>query len=218
MEKFGFTLFIGVLLSFMFLGSFAEWVWNKRVEENLSHAEAEASLQKDIENYKLAAEIYDNFFNEVIEKPYINPISKEDYDRLTSAKGYRILHNPFTGGDRDSEHSGIDLVGTWHSRVVAVADGEVIDHYHPPDRKWHGHPVLGGMIRIQHNDGRISVYGHLSSTYVNETTKRFVKQGQIIGRTGETGMAYGEHLHFELWENGELLNPLKYIDVAKEIR
>ncbi len=216
LKNFRFTLFVGVLLGFIYLGAFTEWIWDSKIEDSYFHAAIEDTLRKDIENYKLAMEIYEHFFESVL-KIYPNPIYLEDYDKPTSARGYRILHNPFTGGNKDSDHSGIDLVGTWHARVISVADGIVLDNFHPPGGKWQGHPVLGGMIRILHDDGRISVYGHLSATYVNETTKRFVKKGQIIGRTGETGLAYGEHLHFELWEDGRLLNPLKYVDVFKEI-
>jgi murein DD-endopeptidase MepM/ murein hydrolase activator NlpD len=146
---------------------------------------------------------------------YINPVHNEDYKQLTSPFGLReIPHQIYTGGAIERKHDGLDLSGTWRARILSVADGEVIDNYYPPGNRWEGHPVLGGMIRIQHTDGRISVYGHLSANYVNETDKRFVTAGQVIGRMGNSGISTGQHLHFELWENGEALQPLKYINIG----
>ncbi len=127
------------------------------------------------------------------------PIHLDDFDRMTSEFGYRVLYNPFTGGSKDSEHKGIDLVGTHHARVTAVSDGIVVENYPPPNGFFKGHDVLGGMIKIQHTDGTYSVYGHLSATYVSEYgSRKYVSAGDVIGRTGDTGMSYGEHLHFEL--------------------
>ncbi len=142
------------------------------------------------------------------------PIAEEDFDRISSVFGYRLLLNPFTGGSKSSNHKGVDLVGTHHARVIAVSDGVVIENYPPPNGFFKGHPLLGGMIKIKHTDGTYSVYGHLSASYVSEYgSKRFVKRGQVIGRTGDTGQSYGEHLHFELHDKNDVsIQPLFYID------
>ena len=145
--------------------------------------------------------------------PYTWPLHPDDYDHNTSGFGLRnIPSGVYTGGSLMSFHKGFDLTGVWHARVVAIADGEVIEHWPAPDRYWSGHPVYGGMIKIQHTDGRISLYAHLSATYVNEINKRFVKQGQVIGRIGRTGLADGEHLHLEIWEDGIPVQVLKYLE------
>ncbi len=142
------------------------------------------------------------------------PIHVDDYDRLTSEFGYRQLLNPFTGGSKDSEHMGIDLAGTYHARVLAIADGIVVENYPAPNGFFKGHPVLGGMVKILHTDGTYSVYGHLSVTYVSEYgSKKYVKAGDVIGRIGNTGMSYGSHLHFELRdENDEAIQSLFLLD------
>ncbi len=142
------------------------------------------------------------------------PIHVDDYDRITSEFGYRQLLNPFTGGSKDSEHMGIDLAGTYHARVLAVADGIVVENYPAPNGFFKGHPVLGGMVKILHTDGTYSVYGHLSVTYVSEYgSKKYVKAGDVIGRIGNTGMSYGSHLHFELRdENDEAIQSLFFLD------
>jgi len=147
------------------------------------------------------------------------PIKVEDYDRITSVFGYRLLYNPFTGGSENSHHKGLDLVGTRHARVVAVADGVVVENYPPPNGYFKGHPLLGGMIKIKHTDGTYSVYGHLSAVYVSEYgRKRFVKKGEIIGRTGNTGKSLGEHLHFELHNKDDVsIQPLFYLKNPKQI-
>ena len=144
---------------------------------------------------------------------FINPIAKDDYKRITSPYGYRELVNPFTGGETKKAHEGIDIAGTWHARVLSVSDGEVIDKWYVPNKYRDGHPVFGGYIRILHDNGMITGYGHLSKIYIHEGD--IVKQGQIIGRIGNTGISYGEHLHFSIESPEGFLNPLKYIEIIR---
>ncbi len=120
------------------------------------------------------------------------------------------------GGEDIKQHNGVDLVGTWHGRVVAVASGKVIEKWYVPDgNKRIGHPVFGGYVRILHDDGFVSGYGHLSSIYVHEGQR--VKAGQVIGRIGSTGKSTGEHLHFSIQDSdGNFLQPLKYINIEEE--
>ena len=135
------------------------------------------------------------------------PIHEDDYIALSSPYGER---DPETvGGDVSDFHSGLDLFGTWHARIVSISDGVVLEHYPPPDNWWKGHPVLGGYLRIGHYDGTEAVYAHLSSTEVHEGDT--VKRGQYIGRQGNTGISDGEHLHIEIRIGGNLVNPLQYI-------
>ena len=137
---------------------------------------------------------------------YLWPIHADDYDRITSEFGYRQLLNPFTGGTKDSEHTGIDIVGSHHARVIAIADGEVVEYWPVPNNYFEGDPVFGGKVVIKHNDGRYSMYAHMDVIYnISEHgSKRFIKAGQVIGRTGNTGLSYGEHLHFELWDENKV--------------
>jgi len=136
------------------------------------------------------------------------PIVAEDY--LFPTSPYGIRHSPVDGELR--EHRGVDLLGVWKARVVAIEDGVVVDHYPVSDgHTWKGHPVLGGMVRIRHPDGSISVYGHLSWTCVHEQQQ--VVRGQIIGWQGATGICQSEHLHFELMMNDQHVNPLRYLEI-----
>jgi len=98
---------------------------------------------------------------------------------------------------------------------VAIADGIVSEHYPPPGTPYpgggyyQGHEVYGGMIEIDHGNGMVSLYAHLSSTRVHQGEP--VKAGEVIGRIGHTGKATGDHLHFEIRINGQPVNPLNYV-------
>jgi hypothetical protein len=85
--------------------------------------------------------------------------------------------------------------------VVTVGDGRVIS------RRWKN--GYGRYIAIRHNSTYITTYGHLSR-YASEAKKgSMVKQGQIIGYVGATGLATGPHLDFRMKKNGRFVNPLK---------
>ena len=69
---------------------------------------------------------------------------------------------------------------------------------------------------MQHGDGWTSHYAHLSVTY--RRTGERVSAKQVIGRIGNTGMAHGHHLHFELRHNDKPVNPLLYIPDQEETK
>lgn len=141
---------------------------------------------------------------------YRYPIHPADYVMPTSPFGER--ESPW--GGQLVEHQGVDLLGCWRARIVAIANGVVMEHWVPPDGEhWRGHPVYGGMIRIRHDDGSESLYAHLSESYIHEGYR--VVAGQVIGRQGNTGRSQGDHLHFELVIDGEQVNPLLWIGKAE---
>ena len=95
------------------------------------------------------------------------------------------------------------------SLLLAAADGTVtianaID-------SWGG--GYGYHIKISHNDTFDTLYAHCSSICV--TVGQKVKQGEVIGYVGTTGNSTGNHLHFEVWQNGERTDALGYFK-AKE--
>jgi murein DD-endopeptidase MepM/ murein hydrolase activator NlpD len=112
---------------------------------------------------------------------------------ITSEVGVR--KNPM-GGEEESFHKGVDLVGPHNSYILAAADGIIYEHYVPPGGKWKGHPIYGGFIVIDHGNGIFTLYGHMSKTFIR--TGDHVKRGQVIGIQGNTGVSTGEHLHFEV--------------------
>lgn len=117
--------------------------------------------------------------------------------------------------DRDSyNHGAIDIAdsGIMGADVVAAKDGIVIDSYNGCYHNWgkDGSCGCGGgygnYVMIAHDDGKMTVYGHLSTTMVYTGQK--VYQGQVIGFVGSTGHSTGPHLHFETRLNGIKYNPM----------
>lgn len=163
----------------------------------------------------------ENYFNERKEYlddiPSIWPIEYSPIARITDNFGVRIY--PFTGTLHF--HRGIDIAATSTTKIVATADGRVVNHYLPPDgKKYKGDRILGGMIEIDHGNGFSTVYGHLSKTYVSEiigAKNNIVERGQVIGIVGNTGKSMGIHLHYEVRKNGIPVNPIEYLSSNRTV-
>lgn len=117
---------------------------------------------------------------------------------LTSPFGWR--EHPVSGGTKF--HYGVDLGAATGTDICAFADGEV---YATGDSS-----SLGYYIMIQHADGYMTLYAHCSKITV---TSGAVTMGQKIAEVGETGIATGPHLHFELHDGDLYLNPIYYVEV-----
>jgi len=98
-------------------------------------------------------------------------------------------------------HGGMDIAAPKGTPIGATADGEV------SFAGWKG--GYGNVVIIQHADGRESRYGHADKLFVQAGDK--VSAGQKIAAVGSTGKSTGPHLHFEIRENGELVNPKKIL-------
>lgn len=122
--------------------------------------------------------------------------------KLTSGFGYRV--DPFTG--RSVMHAGIDLAGRTGDPVYAAGDGTVEEQRFDKSR--------GNYVVLAHANGLKSVYMHLKRADVEEGEK--VARGETIGLLGSTGRSTGPHLHFEILEDGEAVNPIRYLRLIKE--
>ena len=98
-------------------------------------------------------------------------------------------------------HTGIDFATPTGTAVHAWKAGKVIR------ASWSG--GYGNYVQIQHNDGTISCYAHLSRYAC--TVGESVGCHQVIAYSGSTGNSTGPHLHFEIKVNGEFVNPLNYL-------
>ena len=101
-------------------------------------------------------------------------------------------------------HLGIDLASVAHSPVPAANRGKVV--FTEP------FGIYGRTVIIDHGFGLFSMYSHLSSIDVQE--KQIVSKGEIIGRTGSTGLAGGDHLHFGIFIHNTFVNPVEWWDPA----
>nr|WP_280273645.1 M23 family metallopeptidase [Nocardia wallacei] len=98
-------------------------------------------------------------------------------------------------------HAGIDIAAPIGSPIYAITDGTVID----------AGPAQGfGLwVRIRHDDGTISVYGHMYDFFVSVGER--VRTGQQIARVGNRGDSTGPHLHFEILVNGQHVDPQPWL-------
>jgi len=113
---------------------------------------------------------------------------------ITSYFGYRyhpILH--FT-----RFHAGVDIGAAWGSPIVAAGDGQVVS------AGWSG--GYGREVMIAHGGGLVSLYGHMSEIVAQPGS--FVHRGQLIGYVGSSGLSTGPHVHFEVRQGGQPVNPL----------
>lgn len=113
--------------------------------------------------------------------------------------GFGWRKNPFNSAYSEF-HKGIDISARYEN-VRATKYGKVTF------AGWMG--GYGYAIIIAHPGGWKSLYGHLSRIYVQEG--QYVKQGQVIAKSGNTGRSTGAHLHFELIKQGDHTNPRKYL-------
>lgn len=121
------------------------------------------------------------------------PFERPVKGKITSLYGLRRILN----GKPKNPHRGLDFRSPMGNPVKSTADGVVIlvgDHYY-----------AGESVYIDHGNGVVSMYFHLSKPIVKEGDK--VQRGQAIGLSGMTGRATGPHLHFSVSVLGKLVDP-----------
>ena len=127
---------------------------------------------------------------------------------LKSPLNYRKISSYFSGSRRHPitkkirAHYAVDYAAPTGTPVVAPADGIII-----ATGRNRG---LGNFIKIKHKNGRfLTLYGHLNRFAKGIKKGNPVKQRQIIGYVGATGLATGPHLHYAVYDHGHPVNPLK---------
>lgn len=129
-------------------------------------------------------------------KRFLNRRPLEGGGTLRSRFGYRI--HPIFKTRR--LHTGVDLAAPAGTPIYAGGDG-VITYY-----KWQS--GYGNKVEIQHANGYETAYGHMSRYAEGLGVGSQVRQGQVIGYVGTTGQSTGNHLHYEILINGNLVDPL----------
>ncbi len=170
---------------------------------------------KDEDKYGYVSEtIFDNtepVVNDdmIITRPYTDPditVVKDYYDYKadsTKQENSLILYE-----STYLQNSGISYGGKDNFDVTAILDGTVSSVEEDE--------LLGKIIEVKHENNLISVYQSLSSTAVKQGDT--VKQGQVLGKSGTSNVEkdLGNHLHFELIDNGQTVNPNDYFDKKLE--
>jgi murein DD-endopeptidase MepM/ murein hydrolase activator NlpD len=154
---------------------------------------AERELHLQTQSYEAIGTTYNQNKIRFAHLPAIKPMNgfynKEDF----GLRFHPILHIY-------RRHEGIDIINEVGTPIFASADGAV---------DFNGHQVGYGLtIEINHDYSLKTLYGHLSKTYVHEGQR--VKRGDLIARSGNTGLSNGPHLHYEVRINGVAQNPTDY--------
>lgn len=123
--------------------------------------------------------------------------------RFTS--GFGVRKDPKGRGYR--MHAGLDFAAPTGTPIYVTADGVVTDA--------HRENGYGNVIRVKHASGTETIYAHLNRIRVK--TGQQLSRGDRIGDMGSTGRSTGTHLHYEVRVNGQPVNPMQYLEAAKNV-
>ena len=129
--------------------------------------------------------------------PAIQPVSNEELKRLSAGFGYRI--DPYLKTRR--KHTGVDFSLEVGNPVHATGDGKI--KYTKSSLSGYGK-----QVHIDHDFGFQTKYGHLDKILVKKG--QWVKRGDLIGYSGNSGKSTAPHLHYEVIKNGIKVNPIHY--------
>ena len=153
---------------------------------NLKLAASDSAFRKEFEQAETSVSIMGGKYRDLLGTFFFSPITGFISDKYDLKKG----------------HYGIDIVAKTNETVQAVGDGTVIMASWTTDAGW--------VIAVQHRGSLISVYKHNAGLL--KKVGSFVNAGDIIAIVGNTGeMTDGPHLHFELWYDGNSLNPEEFV-------
>jgi hypothetical protein len=131
---------------------------------------------------------------EMLATPSIMPTAGFLTSKFSFIRYHPILHE-------NRPHEGIDIAAAYGTRIIAPAAGRVIKVGYDNG--------YGLMVVLDHGYGLETRYAHMSRTAVQ--IGRHVRRGDLLGYVGETGLATGPHLHYEVLKNGRPVDPLRYV-------
>ena len=174
---------------------------------NISYEELDESLNRN-DNKIIELEIVETNQDDSLLRALVEEEDKYNAFDIQGERFTTVLFPPVKGGlssafDIDSNHYGVDIVMPENSPVHSISEGIVVFS------EWTS--ATGFVIIIEHLNGLTSIYKHNSSIVKNQGDR--VDTGEIIAFTGNTGdLTTGPHLHFELWYQGEPVDPQSYIE------
>jgi len=151
------------------------------------------SMQRIMKEMKLKKRLIKTFSQTTPQLSFIKPVSGRDSGRF----GARRIFNK----QKRNPHSGMDIASPSGRSIKASSSGKVI---------YAGNLFFtGNVVYLDHGNGLISLYAHLSKILVkmNQT----IKKGQIIGKVGKTGRVTGPHLHWSVYLNGNAVDPALFL-------
>lgn len=164
--------------------------------ENLDALFRGAKLEKL--SYESIRDALRTDFAQLRNTPSLKPINNT---RPNSVSGYEYRQHPYTG--KWEFHSGMDFGTRRGTEVFAAADGRVIAAAFDQN--------LGFYIKLDHGRGFHTVYGHLRSIDTEKVQIGVIfKRGTVIAVSGSSGRSTAPHLHYEVRQNGQALNPANF--------
>ncbi len=170
------------------------------LQDKIAALEKQIKLEKE-EDARIAARIEELERLELLKNAgvtatgtYLWPSADSYY--VTSTFGMRL--HPILGYTR--MHYGIDIGASYGTKIYASDGGVVITSEESYS--------YGNYVMIAHGNGRYTLYAHMSVRLVS--VDDVVSQGDVIGYVGATGYATGPHIHFEIYENDERVDPLQF--------
>ncbi len=154
---------------------------------------------------------YDNQIDDIQIKPFILPVYYEDINKITSFfMEERIVFDEY------DIHTGWDISASAETNVYAVCDGEIItSSFKYLENEFDINGGYGNYIVLKceiGTDEYLIKYAHLYSNSSIYNIGDYVTQGDLIAGVGTTGSSTGNHLHFEVYENDELIDGFSLID------
>jgi murein DD-endopeptidase MepM/ murein hydrolase activator NlpD len=159
-----------------------------------AHIVAANAVMEALARYQLARDA-------VLEAPVHRPL----LGALSISSGYGNRTDPFNG--RTAYHSGIDFRAASGTDILAAGAGKVVFAGR--------NSGYGNMIDIEHADGIVTRYGHLSRIEVR--VGQTVDVGEVIGLVGSTGRSTGPHLHFEVRRNDQAVDPGAFLSAGRRL-
>lgn len=133
------------------------------------------------------------------------PLATPVHSAFRFTSGFGVRRDPING--RGRMHSGTDFASGRGTPIYATGDGVVVFS------GWQS--GYGNVVKIRHGFGFETVYGHMSKRRVQKGDR--VASGDRIGDMGSTGRSTGTHLHYEVHIGGKPVNPMKYIEAARNV-
>lgn len=209
-------IFIGAVcfLTYNFLGVSSDTIAKVGTEKKIavtdtikseSVSESESNSQTDIDS-EVAVSAFAVSESEILEEDRsdttgdtcIENTDPQEEDFINPTLG--VLTSNF-GSRWGRQHHGIDIGGDSGTEIYAALSGNVIFAGTAGG--------YGNYIKLKHDNGYETAYGHCKSLVVKEG--QYVEKGQLIAYMGSTGNSTGPHLHFEVKIDGEFVNPLEYV-------
>lgn len=177
-------------------------------EKNIIHGDVIIDLHERVDKLRRKLYIESKSQDEIVQKaenkeklfaaiPAIQPIANENLIALASGFGMRV--HPIYKVKK--MHTGIDFAAPIGTPIYATADGKIEE----VSVRFSGY---GKMIIIDHGFGYKTRYAHMHDFAVRQGQN--IKRGELIGYVGDTGLSTAPHLHYEVFMNGEFINPVHY--------